>query len=182
MSLDVMLIVPGKDNTEFNDYEMRHLASNFAIACQKGYTGSYDSWFKSIDSSWREIANKNNSDYETPTEQVYSANITHNLGEMAEKAGLYEALWRPHRLNPDYNIPEEDYKEEWVYEENSITYAKDLIEIIEKGLTDLKTRPEYFEQFSSKNGWGMYKNFVPFVEKYLNALKKYPESIVKTDR
>jgi hypothetical protein len=28
---------------------------------------------------------------------VYNANITHNLGKMAE-AGLYEALWRPYRL------------------------------------------------------------------------------------
>jgi hypothetical protein len=29
---------------------------------------------------------------------VYNANITHNLGKMAEKAGLYETLWRPYRL------------------------------------------------------------------------------------
>ncbi len=29
------------------------------------------------------------------TNEVYSANITHNLGEMADKAGIYYALWRP---------------------------------------------------------------------------------------
>lgn len=182
MSLDVMLIVSGKDNDEFNDYEVTYLASNFAIACQKGYTGNYDFWFKGIKPSWRKIANKNNPNYEVPIMSVYSANITHNLGEMAEKAGLYEALWRPHRLKPNYAIDEKDYVGEWEYEDASVTYAKDLIKIIEKGLTDLKARPEYFEQFSSKNGWGMYKHFVPFVENYLNALKKYPDSIVKTDR
>ena len=32
-----------------------------------------------------------------PTE-VYSANITHNLGLMAEEAGIYQPLWRPEEL------------------------------------------------------------------------------------
>ena len=34
----------------------------------------------------------------TDREVLYDANITHNLGEMAKKAGIYEALWRPYRL------------------------------------------------------------------------------------
>jgi len=63
------------------------------------------------------------------TESLYWANITHNLGEMADKAGIYKALWRP--------------------EEIGAKYAKDIIEIVEKGLSDLKARPEYFEQFNS---------------------------------
>jgi hypothetical protein len=29
------------------------------------------------------------------SETVYSANITHNLGKMAEEAMLYNCLWRP---------------------------------------------------------------------------------------
>ena len=27
--------------------ELRHIAVNFAITCEKGYTGSFDNWFKS---------------------------------------------------------------------------------------------------------------------------------------
>jgi hypothetical protein len=81
------------------------------------------------------------------TDSLYWANITHNLGKMAGEAGIYKALWRP--------------------EEIEAKYAKDIIEIVEKGLADLKARPEYFEQFNSPNGWGMYEHFVPFVEKYL---------------
>ena len=38
---------------------------------------------------------------------------------------------------------------------------------------------EYFEQFNSDNGWGMYEHFVPFVEKYLNACKENPESYIQ---
>lgn len=111
-------------------------------------------------------------------EEIYSANITHNLGEMAGEAGIYEALWRPHRLRLDYNIPEEDYNAEYEFEESVTIKAKEIIPLLEKGLKDLKARPEYFKKFDSPNGWGLYVNFVPFVEKYLNACKENPDAIV----
>jgi len=95
-------------------------------------------------------------------EEVYESNITHNLGTMAGEAGIYKALWRP----------EEIQKEK----------AGDIIELLEKGLTDLKARPEYFKTFNSPNGWGMYQHFVPFVEKYLNACKENPECIIEVSR
>jgi hypothetical protein len=95
-------------------------------------------------------------------EMLYDANITHNLGKMAAKAGIYKALWRP--------------------EEIGAKYAKDIIEIVEKGLADLKARPEYFEQFNSPNGWGMYEHFVPFVSDYLDALKENPDAEIHISR
>jgi hypothetical protein len=95
-------------------------------------------------------------------EEVYSANITHNLGKMAGEAGIYEALWRP--------------------EEIGKIKASEIIELLEKGLADLKARPEHFETFNSPNGWGMYEHFVPFVEKYLEACKEYPDAIIKASR
>ncbi len=115
-------------------------------------------------------------------EELYSANITHNLGKMADEAGLYEALWRPHRLKPGYDIPEDDHKAEWEYEEANPVRAHEIIEIIEKGLADMKARPKHYEKFNSSNGWGMYKHFVPFIEKYLAALKEFPEAQVVCDR
>ena len=99
---------------------------------------------------------------EKKEECVYDANITHNLNTMAEKAGIYEALWRP--------------------EEIKVTKAKGLIDILENGLKDLKNRPEYFKGFNSSNGWGMYVNFVPFVEKYLIACKEFPNSDIRVCR
>jgi len=95
-------------------------------------------------------------------EELYTANITHNLGTIADKAGIYKALWRP--------------------EEIGAKYAKDIVEIVENGLNDLVAKPEYFEQFNSDNGWGMYDHFVPFVSKYLDALKEYPESEIYISR
>lgn len=119
---------------------------------------------------------------EYETYDVYETNITHNLGKMAGKAGIYEALWRPHRLKADYNIPENDHNAEYEYESKSHTEAREIISIVEKGLADLRKRPDYYKQFSAENGWGTYEQFVPWVAKYLNALKEYPNAKIECGR
>lgn len=95
-------------------------------------------------------------------EILYTDNITHNLGLMAEKAEIYKHLWRPEEIN--------------------IKYAKELIEPLTKGLNKLKSKPEYYKKFNASNGWGLYEHFIPFVENYLNACIKYPNSIINIDR
>jgi hypothetical protein len=97
-----------------------------------------------------------------PNDDLYWGNITHNLIKMADEAGIYEYLWRP--------------------EEKNITTAEQLIKPLEEGLKKLKADPEYFRKFDSPNGWGLYVHFVPFVEKYLEACKKYPKAIVRISR
>lgn len=76
-------------------------------------------------------------------EEVYTANITHNLNNMAEAAGIYMHLWRP--------------------EEIGITKASELIDPVEAGLADMVARPSHYEQHNAPNGWGLYKHFVPLV-------------------
>ncbi len=119
---------------------------------------------------------------EPKREEVYSTNITHNLGKMADEAGIYEALWRPYQLKPGYDIPEDNYVAEYEYEESNPVRAHEIIEIVEKGLEDMKVRPKHYEKFNSPNGWGMYQHFVPFVENYLKALKEFPEAQVVCSR
>lgn len=120
--------------------------------------------------------------YEEKNEEVYWANITHNLGQMADKSGIYEALWRPYKLKKGYDIPENDHILECKFEEENPVKANEIIEILEKGLIDLKIRPEYFETFNSENGWGMYEHFVPFVEEYLEACKEFPNATIEVSR
>ena len=90
---------------------------------------------------------------------LYDANITHNLGKMAKEAGIYEALWHP--------------------EELEITTADQLTPILAIGLARLLGDPKKFKKFDSPNGWGVYDDFVPWVGKYLNACKTFPNAIVK---
>jgi hypothetical protein len=99
---------------------------------------------------------------EAEENEVFDANITHNLTTMAEKAGIYNHIWRP--------------------EEIGISKAGELIEPIKKGLADMKERPEYYRQFDSPNGWGLYIHFVPWIEKYLEACKKWPEADIGISR
>lgn len=120
--------------------------------------------------------------YTEDNETVYDANITHNLGKMADMAGLYEALWRPHRLKPGYNIPESDNDAEYYFEQQDITYAKDIIKIVERGLNKLKKSPSKYKKFNASNGWGTYDGLVKFTEGYLNALKEYPDAIIRVSR
>lgn len=99
---------------------------------------------------------------EDESSDVYHANITHNLGTMADKAGIYEALWRP--------------------EEIGITHAHQLIEPLKAGLATLREKPDYFKQFNPANGWGDYEGLVRFTENYLQACEKYPQAEVSAWR
>lgn len=94
--------------------------------------------------------------------EVYSSNITHNLGKMAREAGIYDALWRP--------------------DENGIEIAYQLIESLLTGLKRLKAEPEHFKQFNPANGWGDYDGLVRFTENYLEACQAYPTARVYASR
>ena len=94
--------------------------------------------------------------------EIYSANITHNLNTMADAAGIYKHLWRPEELN--------------------ITKAHQLIEPLRAGLTLLKSTSDYFKQFNPSNGWGDYDGLVQFVENYLQACIENPEADVQVSR
>jgi hypothetical protein len=95
-------------------------------------------------------------------EIVHEANITHNLNEMADKAGIYKALWRP--------------------EELGIKKASELINPLENGIEELKSKPDYYKIFNPSNGWGAYENLISFTQEYLDACKLYPEAFVSVDR
>ena len=92
----------------------------------------------------------------------YSANITHNLGAMAREAGIYQHCWRP--------------------DEIGITTAGQLIEPLRAGLALMKSDPPRFEKHNAANGWGLYKHFVPWVEKYLAACEENPTAEVRVSR
>jgi len=93
---------------------------------------------------------------------VYSANITHNLGKMADEAGIYKTLWRP--------------------DENGISHAHQLIDPLRAGLIQLIEQADYLKQFNPENGWGDYGGLLRFTEQYLNACEKYPQAEVRVSR
>jgi len=94
--------------------------------------------------------------------ELYSRNITHNLGKMAEEAGIYECLWRP--------------------DENGITHARQIIEPLAAGVTLLTTEKARFEAMNASNGWGKWAHFLPFCADYLQACRDHPDALVSVCR
>lgn len=95
-------------------------------------------------------------------DEVYSANITHNLTEMADAAGIYKCLWRP--------------------EEIGITKANQLIGPLREGLQMMVSDPAKFRAYDSPNGWGKYDHFLMFVVEYLEACIANPDADVSVSR
>ena len=90
--------------------------------------------------------------------EVYWGNITHNLSTMARKCGVYEYLWKAR--------------------DNKVTKASHLITPIQIGLRLLKADPEYYKTFDAENGWGVYPDFVNFLEELLTACKNNPHATI----
>lgn len=94
--------------------------------------------------------------------EVFSANITHNLGKMAREAGIYDVLWRP--------------------DEHGITKAHQCVEPLRTGILELVGNRRHYEQFNSPNGWGLYEHFVPFAVRVLMACCDVPDADVEVSR
>lgn len=95
-------------------------------------------------------------------DEIWQANITHNLTDMADAAGIYGIVWSP--------------------DENGIERAHQIIEPLRKAIADMKARPEFYERYNAKNGWGTYKCFVPWLERYLKACEDNPEAFITVSR
>lgn len=97
-------------------------------------------------------------------EPLYWRNITHNLGGVAEAAGIYKALWYP--------------------ETAGITRAAQLIKPLERGLEKLRdpTNRAAFDALLPDNGWGTYEGLVAFVVDYLREARQYPLARVRVSR
>jgi len=93
---------------------------------------------------------------------VYDANITHNLGRMADAAGIYQHCWRP--------------------EEIGITKAAQLIEPLRTAIEQMEADPKRFMEFDAPNGWGTYEHFLPWLKKYLAACEQDPDADVHVSR
>jgi hypothetical protein len=93
---------------------------------------------------------------------VFDANITHNLNVMADKAGLYNALWNP--FDSGYHT------------------ASQLVEPLTSGLGKLLIDKSYYERFDASNGWGRYKHLLDFISKYLEACLLYPDAEIRISK
>ena len=103
---------------------------------------------------------------------LFEANLTHNLGEMARKCGLYDVMWRPYRLT---NVPDKD--------EGLLTIqAVSLISSLVVGIMELDHNHTKYKAFNPENEWGNFDGLLEVAKELLEACENYPKAIVKVDR
>lgn len=83
---------------------------------------------------------------------VVDKNITHNVSNMWKKAGIYEAL---------YN--------------SAGKTSKEILPILEKGLKDMKEKPDEYKKLDAPNGWGTYEQALSWLDKLIEEFKEYPD-------
>ena len=94
------------------------------------------------------------STWEIEQETIFSLNITHNLNKLADAANFYKQLWHL----------------------EGITTCEDLLPHIEAGIVELESNPTKYKQFSAKNNWGTYEQFLPWLKDLAEKLKIEPTS------
>lgn len=99
------------------------------------------------------INGDDNSDYDLEDE-VFEANITHNLSPMAAEAGIRHLLW----------------------ELEGVKYAKELIKPLSAAIDEMQNDPKRFKSYNAPNKWGLYKHFVPWLIKLHQACTDYPDA------
>lgn len=149
MSLDVYLEVDHPVEQDGSGIWIRENGSNVQI--------SREEWNQRFP-DWEPVVVTNTE----PSYTVYHGNITHNLGKMAQEAGIYECLWRS--------------------DEHGITRAKELLDSLSKGFVLMRDNPERFRAFDSPNGWGTYDDLLQFVGNYMAACAAYPDASVRVWR
>lgn len=105
--------------------------------------------------------------YET---DCWSANITHNLGEMAAHVpvffnnvtNLYQACWRP--------------------EEMPITNTDDMLRCLTQGLMYMIANRKELLKYEAPNGWGTYNGFMKFILNYKQACEDNPDCLISASR
>ena len=86
-------------------------------------------------------------------------NITHNLGRMWQLAGVYDALY-----------------------ERDGQVAGDTWRTLMAGVEFMKTHPAECRALDSPNGWGTYKDALPWLEEVTEAFRKHPKATIGVSR
>lgn len=92
----------------------------------------------------------------TEKETVVNKNITHNLCPMWKEAGVYDALHSSEGKT-----------------------AKEVLPMLEEGLSLMIEDPDRFKILNSRNSWGTYKQALPWLEKIITEFKKYPDGKIE---
>lgn len=106
------------------------------------------SWWWSIDSDPETYTHDcpNCGGHYKESEEMFSINVTYNVGTMLRNAGLHKEI----------------------LDDKSVEY---VLPIVDASYRLMRMNRGFFEQFNAKNGWGTYDTTIEAVEKFWRALR-----------
>jgi hypothetical protein len=86
-------------------------------------------------------------------------NITHNLNGMWRLIGVYDALYM-----------------------SDGQLSGDHVGALEVGVDFMLDRPDECKKHDAPNGWGTYKDAVPWLRDVLDAFRRYPKATIRVSK
>ena len=59
---------------------------------------------------------------------------------------------------------------------------RSVISTLIDGLNDMIANPKEYEELNSPNGWGLYKNAVPWLSELIKGFKHNPEATIEVSK
>jgi hypothetical protein len=92
-------------------------------------------------------------------QEIFSANITHNLMPMWKKAGVLDALYK-----------------------SDGERASDYIEALRAGVADFEKNYAEYEKLNAPNGWGLAEHALPWLKRVLAAFEQNQDATIRVSR
>jgi hypothetical protein len=93
-------------------------------------------------------------------EQIHTQNITHNLQPMWHKAGIYDAL----------------------YESEGQVVTDLYVDRIRRAVQEMETNFNDYQKLDSPNGWGLARNALPWLQRWLAACRANPGATIHVSK
>ena len=97
--------------------------------------------------------------WEEVTEEVYWENYTHNVVEMWNDAGCYDALYMSNGMN-----------------------AKDIIPFLDKAIKSMSENPDDYKKLNPENGWGDYDSALEFLKRVRGMCDANPDAVIRISK
>lgn len=127
--------------------------------------------------------------------QVYDFNITHNVTQMADAAGIYLPMWQGIIVDEKtderaYRLAFDEGDMQWVAALNlaakrdgrEVQVAADMIPALSLGIRLLALHPARFKPLEGENGWGTWRNFLPAIIELREVCVQHPQARVEISR
>lgn len=90
---------------------------------------------------------------------LLSKNITHNLTGLWRHVGVYETLYHSEGKT-----------------------AADILPNLEVAVDHMLEKPDECQTFDSPNGWGTYKDALPWLQEMVAGCRRYPKALIGVSR